>query len=283
MISERDTTPPKSGKELGRRVASALVLAAVVLSALLFGGLPFALVWLAAGIVGLSEWLAMTGAQPSRQLLLAGGATLSALVFILQAGAPATVIAGILAVGLVVLVLLARDGVSRRNASIGLLAAAIIVLVPTILRDDPNIGIVGPAWMFAVVWATDIAAYFTGRTFGGPKLMPIVSPNKTWSGAIGGFVAAVLAGTGIAALAQSHGVSLFTALPVPAIALASGVASIVSQAGDLFESGLKRHYGVKDSGHSIPGHGGVMDRLDGFFAVALLVGGLLLIQPLLMH
>lgn len=263
------------------RVVSALVLAVIVLASLLAGGFPFALVWLVAGIVGFAEWLSMARAVSWRPLLLAGGSVLAVLAFGLQAGAPAAIVWVLVAVGLVALMLLARDGASRRNASIGLLAAMIIVLVPPILRDDPGIGILGPAWMFAVVWSTDIAAYFTGRSLGGPKLMPRVSPNKTWSGALGGLAAAMLAGTGVFALANGYGSVWLTELPLGLVAAVSAVASMVSQAGDLAESGLKRRFGVKDSGHSIPGHGGIMDRLDGFFAVALLVGLMLAVRLLL--
>ena len=93
----------------------------------------------------------------------------------------------------------ARTGWGRTRAFLGVLGAGAIAAVPVALRDDPAIGLVGPAWMFAVVWSTDIIAYFTGRTFGGPKLMPKVSPKKTWSGALGGLLAATLAGTAVVA------------------------------------------------------------------------------------
>jgi len=105
------------------------------------------------------------------------------------------------------------------------------------------------------VWATDIFAYFVGRAIGGPKLAPRISPGKTWSGAIGGAVAAIIAGTAVVW-------SFFSAddLRIPVLAL---VLSVCSQIGDLFESFIKRRFGVKDSSHLIPGHGGVMDRVDG--------------------
>jgi phosphatidate cytidylyltransferase len=134
--------------------------------------------------------------------------------------------------------------------------------------------------MFAVVWSTDIIAYFTGRALGGPKLMPRVSPKKTWSGALGGLAAGTAAGVALVLFARDNGWSTLAAAPLPAVAVASALASILSQAGDLAESALKRRCGVKDSGRSIPGHGGVMDRLDGFFAVALLVGLALIVRRL---
>jgi len=121
--------------------------------------------------------------------------------------------------------------------------------------------------LFAIVWTTDIVAYFLGRMIGGPKLLPRVSPKKTWSGAISGLAAAVLAAVAVAKVAGLSGLS--------SIALVAAILSFVAQAGDLFESQLKRRFGAKDSSHLIPGHGGLMDRLDGFvFAavVAALIG-----------
>ena len=208
-------------------------------------------------------------------------ATLAGLVICSQGDAPPAAALVLLGLGLLGLVLLARGGRGRLRAVCGLLGAAVIALVPTALRDDPGIGILGPAWMFAVVWSTDIIAYFTGRTFGGPKLMPRVSPKKTWSGALGGLAAGILMGVGILALARHYGWSSLAEAPLVLVALASGAASILSQAGDLVESALKRIHGVKDSGRSIPGHGGVMDRLDGFFAVALLAGLYLILRRLI--
>jgi len=113
-----------------------------------------------------------------------------------------------------------------------------------------------------VTWATDILAYFVGRVVGGPKLWRRVSPNKTWSGAIGGAAGAIVAGLAVVHLAQ-----IANSLAVAGLAL---LLSVASQAGDMFESALKRRFGVKDASHLIPGHGGIMDRLDGFLAAAAL-------------
>ena len=119
-------------------------------------------------------------------------------------------------------------------------------------------------FLFAVVWATDIAAYFVGRAIGGPKLMPQVSPKKTWSGAIGGtHRRRSLAAVAVAKFAGLDGL-------VRDRASLAVVLSVVAQAGDLFESALKRRFGAKDSSQLIPGHGGLMDRLDGFVAAAVL-------------
>ncbi|MCP1560320.1 UNVERIFIED_ORG: phosphatidate cytidylyltransferase [Methylobacterium sp. SuP10 SLI 274] len=262
---------PFANREFGLRVASALVLGAVVLGTLLVGGWAFAGIWLIAGVVGAAEWLAMTRSEPLLPLLGLTGATLFGVLATVLLGAPVWVPALLLLAGSLGLFALGH-GPGRRKPIWGLLGGAVVALVPTLLRIDPEIGIVGPAWMFAVVWSTDSVAYFTGRLIGGPKLMPRVSPKKTWSGALGGLAAGIVGGTVTVLIARSQGWDALPAVSPPLVAALSGLASILSQGGDLVESALKRRYGVKDSGRSIPGHGGVMDRLDGFFAVAGLAG-----------
>lgn len=141
--------------------------------------------------------------------------------------------------------------------SFGLLAA------PVLIRGDPFWGFAALVWVFAVVWGSDVMAFCCGRLIGGPKLMPRVSPNKTWAGFIGGTSGAVGLGVAVAALAGAPRLA-----PVALLALGAAVAT---QAGDLLESALKRHFGVKDTGSLIPGHGGVMDRVDGFLPAAVLI------------
>lgn len=143
----------------------------------------------------------------------------------------------------------------------GLLYAGVIALAPVILRRDPALGFVAIVFLFAVVWVTDIAAYFAGRALGGPKLWVAVSPNKTWSGALGGALGGVIAALLVVKVA---GLVIAPMLVLVALAL-----SIASQAGDLLESALKRQFGAKDAGALIPGHGGLMDRLDGFLTAVL--------------
>ena len=271
---------PFAGREFQARVVSAVLLGAIVLSALILGGWPFAVIWLAAGIVFAAEWIGMSAIAPRRLTLALSAATLFGLVLCLHGEAAPGITLGVGLVGAILVTWVPKDGPARLRALAGLASAAVVALVPTALRDDPGIGLLGPAWMFAVVWTTDIVAYFTGRTLGGPKLMPRVSPKKTWSGALGGLAGGTLAGVGIVVFARDHGWSDLATAPLAGVALLSGIASILSQGGDLVESALKRRYGVKDSGRAIPGHGGVMDRLDGFFAVALLAGFYLIVRRL---
>ncbi len=145
-------------------------------------------------------------------------------------------------------------------------ALAFAVITPA-LRDWPVAGLALILWSFAVVWLTDIAASFTGRRLGGPKLMPRVSPKKTWSGAIGGTLAGTVAGALIWSWAATGGFGVNGR-----VLAASLAASVASQAGDLYESALKRRFGTKDSSGLIPGHGGFLDRLDGYWAVLVLAG-----------
>ncbi|MEI9805434.1 MAG: phosphatidate cytidylyltransferase [Pseudolabrys sp.] len=140
--------------------------------------------------------------------------------------------------------------------------AGALLAAPVILRHDAALGFLAIILLFAIVWTTDVLGYFAGRAIGGPKLMPAVSPKKTWSGAIAGAIGAMMVAVLVARLFGA-----FNSAGIAGIAL---LLSICSQAGDLLESWIKRQFGAKDASQLIPGHGGVMDRLDGFWAAALI-------------
>jgi phosphatidate cytidylyltransferase len=129
------------------------------------------------------------------------------------------------------------------------------------VRLDQVWGFTALMLVLLIVWVTDIGGYFAGRGLGGPKLWPRVSPKKTWAGAIGGFVASLCVAAGFAAFGLGK---------TGPLVLLGAVLSVASQLGDLFESAVKRRFGVKDSSHIIPGHGGLLDRLDGFVAAVVL-------------
>jgi len=175
---------------------------------------------------------------------------------------------GLLLAGFVVVAALARPPTAMRRAqpgfwlAFGLLYIGIAGVALIHLRGDVAAGRVNVLFLFLVVWASDIGAYLAGRRFGGPKLAPAVSPNKTWSGAVGGLLAALVVGL-LAAAAMEP-----SSLPVGRVLLVTLVLSAISQAGDLFESWLKRRFQVKDSSALIPGHGGLLDRLDGVLSAA---------------
>ena len=141
--------------------------------------------------------------------------------------------------------------------------AGVMFAAPVILRADAAYGLLAILLLFAVVWTTDIFGYFAGRAFGGPKLCPAISPKKTWSGAIAGTLGAMI----VAVLLAGY-FGTFNKVAIAGIAL---LLSVTAQLGDLLESWVKRRFGAKDASQLIPGHGGVMDRLDGFWA-AVFVG-----------
>ena len=134
------------------------------------------------------------------------------------------------------------------------------------LRADPSVGLQQIFWIVALVIAADTGAYIAGRSIGGPKLAPRVSPNKTWAGLGGAVVSAAVVGAITAVLMDRPSVATVT--------IVSGLLGIVAQAGDLAESAFKRHFGVKDASNIIPGHGGALDRVDGLIAVAAAVAGI---------
>jgi phosphatidate cytidylyltransferase len=147
----------------------------------------------------------------------------------------------------------------------GFVYGAVMFAAPMLLRNDPVLGFESIVFLFLVVWATDIAAYFGGHALGGPKLAISISPNKTWSGAIIGTAAAV---------AIAIPFAKYVGLDQRAVALLAFALSVAAQLGDLMESALKRRFHAKDASHLIPGHGGVMDRLDGFWAAVLVAAGI---------
>ncbi len=279
-----DAAPaPAARSNLWLRVVSALALAAVALPATWWGGWPFAAIWLiAAGFVA-HEFLTIAGARAYAPLLISlVGVFLSGLWAQDMAetsakvgpGAPHALLA-LLPVAAGILAAMTAPSGARRWALFAAPYAAVIAVAPIVARGEAVGGISLILWLFATVWFTDIAAYFAGRFFGGPKLWPAVSPKKTWSGAIGGLLAGLIGGVVIVLLFGKP--PLFAAWSIFGIALYTMLASAASQAGDLAESAMKRAFDVKDSSHLIPGHGGLMDRLDGFWAAcALLVATLLI-------
>ena len=207
------------------------------------------------------EWISITRGRVPREMVLVGGSAVAAVAL-------AGLDQPLWAVALIA-VSAATFGIWRRAAWIsgGIVYAAGLGVALVVIRADPVEGLRALGFVAAVVWGTDIAAYFAGRRFGGPKLWPAVSPNKTWSGALGGAAAATLAGV---VVIWVTGGSVTGVLAIVALAL-----SVISQLGDLFESSVKRRFGVKDASRLIPGHGGLMDRVDGLtFAVvaAALIG-----------
>lgn len=260
-------SPPLQKKQADgalARVASALVLAPLAIIVVLLGGWPFVLVWCLAAMIVYWEWTAEIVKAP-RSAEVAGVGVLAVAGLLGASGFPSTALL-VIAVGAGAVA--ALGGTRRLWCGAGLLYAGLVLAGPMLLRRDlhADFGVLALFYLFAVVWATDILALFAGRRIGGPKLAPAISPKKTWSGAIAGALGGVAAGAAVATVGSN-----LLNLPKTNILAATGLAlllSVVAQGGDLLESAVKRRFGVKDSGRIIPGHGGLMDRLDGFLAAA---------------
>ena len=246
------------GHNLLLRIVASLVMAPLAIAMAYAGG------WLWTGLVTVAaiglyaEWLAVIGAR-NLLLLWLGALVLLGAGWVEIERFNAVGISAVVVAGVIVAAILSRD--RRGWAVLGIGYALAASIASCLVRRDPAAGFTALMLVLLVVWATDIGGYFAGRLIGGPKLWPKVSPKKTWAGAIGGFVASLAVAAGFAAFDFGKA--------IPLLLLAAGL-SIAAQLGDLFESAIKRRFGVKDSSHIIPGHGGLMDRLDGFVAAIVL-------------
>jgi phosphatidate cytidylyltransferase len=249
---------------LGLRIASAVVLVPAVLAAVMVDlNWPY-LVLISMGVAVLAiEWGGMSAPNAPVRVAAAVTAAVLAPVFLTHLGHPVWAWIAI-AVGAAACALVAR-GVAERpaDAAFGVVYLAPAAICLAWLRSTNQ----GPWWtlmLLLVTWAADIGAYAVGSTLKGPKLWPRFSPNKTWSGLVGGLAAAMATGTLMTALSAFQ-------LNLLAAALIGLVVGLATMAGDLWESALKRRFGVKDSGDLIPGHGGLLDRVDGLmFAVVVM-------------
>ena len=252
------------------RTLSALVLAPIAIAAVWFGWPWLALVTAVAGGGMAWEWARLCRAGRLGQ----SGTVLIAVVLIAiaaAAGGHIPVAVGASLAGAVLVFFIARqEPIGNPHwLALGALWVALPCVLLLWLAGPQAVGRLTLLWIFAVVWATDIGAYAAGRRFGGPLLAPRWSPRKTWAGLVGGAVCAALTGWGAAGLL---GIS-----SAPTLVLVSAGLAIVEQFGDLAESVAKRRFGVKDSSGLIPGHGGLLDRLDGLLAVVPAVALLTLI------
>jgi len=255
----------QEGHNLLLRIIASLVMAPLAIAMAYAGG------WLWTGLVTLAaiglyvEWLTVIGAR-NLPLVVLGTLALLGAGWVEAAHFDVAGISAVVVLGFVVAAIFSRDRRGWTVLGIGYAFAALIA--SCMVRRDPVSGFAALMLVLLVVWATDIGGYFAGRLIGGPKLWPQVSPKKTWAGAVGGFVASLAVAAGFAAFNLGK--------MIPLLLLATGL-SIAAQLGDLFESAVKRKFGVKDSSHIIPGHGGLMDRLDGYVAaiVAAAVFGFL--------
>lgn len=265
-----DPEPPPPGRrswaDLGPRLASAMVLIALTATALYVGSYLFAA---AVGVAyggAFREWERMISRTPLAPMgaVMVGLVGLSALLY--------TALGVLASLATLALACLVALGMGRKNLHWrigGIVLFGLLIVSVMAMRGEGMAGIWAGIYLGTVIWMTDSAAFFTGRQIGGEKLAPDISPSKTWSGALGGLAL----GTGAGLVVWV----LVTDSPLWIGILLSAAISILGQAGDLTESAIKRHFRIKDSGDVIPGHGGLMDRLDsltfGVFLVVM-VGGL---------
>jgi phosphatidate cytidylyltransferase len=254
LASARPGARPAAWGDLRKRAISAAVLAPLALLCIWLGAVPWTAL-LAVGVAGLAwEWVELCGARP-----LAWPGVLVPLA-VLAAGAVSAADREGLALAVIAAGALAAWAASGRRAlALGVPYIALGGIALVWLRSGGAAGRTNVLFVVLLVWASDVGAYAAGRLFGGPKLAPLVSPSKTWAGSAGGLAAAALMG---AAVAWASGGGVGRA------ALLAGGLGVACQAGDLLESWIKRRFGVKDSGRLIPGHGGLLDRLDGLLAAA---------------
>jgi phosphatidate cytidylyltransferase len=260
-VTEGEAAPAaaveQGSRNLLMRVVAALVLAPLAIAIAYAGGWLWTLLVTAAAIGLYLEWLTVVGAAGETRVVASGIVALAAAGLCLVTGRIDVALA-LLGIGLVAVALMAPA--PRQWSATGFLYAAAAGIASVLLRLDVAKGFVALMFVLLIVWVTDIGGYFAGRGLGGPKLWSRVSPKKTWAGAIGGFVASLVVAGGFAAFDLGRTGPLL---------MLGGVLSVVSQLGDLFESAVKRRFGVKDSSHIIPGHGGLLDRLDGFVAAVI--------------
>lgn len=261
-----DTPAAKRPSDLLVRAVAGLAMIAVALVALTIGGIVFWLLCAIAAVFMMAEWSDLHGV-PLRDKRLGQYALFVPLALMSPWGAGPYFLALGLLVGAAFFLVIVTG---RRALALGALYVGLPVLALLLIREQPE-GMIYTIWALALVWACDIGAYFAGRTIGGPKLAPVISPNKTWAGLIGGVVLASLLGV---AMHYQYALPLRLTLATPLLAA-------LAQMGDLYESWLKRRAGVKDSGTILPGHGGVLDRLDGIVPVAP-VAALLVVLPMLL-
>ena len=271
MLPKEEREGASSGKpEIVLRVASAIVLAALALAATIFSPWTFLILVMAGGVILAWEWGRFTRGNGFDGTALISAVSVTAVAVLVSVGRPDLALflfaAAAAAIGLG-----GRDPTARGWSLAGLAYAALPALALVWLRTDQAFGAIAMLYLFAVAWTTDTASYVAGRLIGGPKLAPLISPRKTWSGFIVGSLTPALVGVAFAlALKASSAWKL---------ALVSVALALACQLGDLVESWVKRRFGAKDMSQLIPGHGGLLDRIDGLLFAAMLAGLIALRDP----
>ncbi len=248
-------------RELLVRIIAAAVLIPIALLDVWLGS-----VWFDIGIALIAammavEWCRMVHGGSQRQLAVHGLAAIGAALIVSRSGLATALQLIFLCWALSLAFQAYSKGLRSRWMWWGVPYIALPGVALVLIRHSPDLGLTAVFWLFAVVWTADTMAYVFGRLIGGPKLAPAISPNKTWAGLAGAIVGGTVAAIVAAMIAGLDSLAM--------LGLIGAFLAVVEQAGDLFESGVKRRFGVKDSGNSIPGHGGVLDRVDGLMFAAI--------------
>ena len=257
------------GNELTLRIGSAIALIAVSLWLTWAGPWPFAALVLLCAMVGTWEWGRLVRGETFGPVLIGHGAAIAVALILTAAGMPALGLA-VLAVGTVAVWLLTRSAPLSAWSMVGVIYLGLPAICLIYLRSDATYGWLAILFVFLVVWFADVGAYAFGRLIGGPRLAPRISPNKTWSGAIAGLMASAAAAFGL-------GYWIGGTSPLLLALIGAGL-SAISQFGDLAESSVKRSFDVKDAGNLIPGHGGLLDRIDALLFASAAAGLLAVIR-----
>ncbi len=263
MAPDPEATSPPEKSNLLTRVISALVMLPIAIYVMLTGGLPFFILVTLLTILILSEWNGIVEQKPLSLLVLVKVICAVLLLLALNFGSPYLIYSFICSV---VSVLTAAYLLKAKV--IWALTGFLYALIPSaaFLLINESYGGVVILWMMILIWSMDTGAYFVGKNVGGPKMSPKISPNKTWSGLIGGAITAMILGSVFGYYMKDANTLIFNDATI--LLILSGLLALLSQVGDLAESAVKRTFKVKDSGSIIPGHGGVMDRIDGVLFVA---------------
>jgi phosphatidate cytidylyltransferase len=275
-------TAQRPDSSLKTRIRSALFFAPLVLVVIYIGGVPFTLMMAAAAAIGVQEWMRMV--LPERVQLARLSAALTG-VGVASSGVlenPVAALCFLLALCfLVFAVNVSQDGPSVKLSMFGMVYIGFSFDVMVWLRGGTSVqGLYYLVTLLLIVWASDIAAYFTGKTIGGPKLAPKISPKKTWSGFMGSSVGAGLVAAALAspALTQKLDVDTLGDMTVIGYGVMGFILAMFGQAGDLLISLFKRRFNVKDTGILIPGHGGILDRVDALLLVSLVFGFIVMVM-----
>jgi phosphatidate cytidylyltransferase len=272
MTEIHDQPQSANWRDLGIRTISSATLIPVVLLDVWLGDIWFHLLVALLTVMMAYEWCNVVHDRSSAQFALHAAGALCGAFLVLALDWPGT----LLVLAVISLASIAFTVLQKRKLCVWVLLGVPYVGLPAmafvILRGQTHAGMLTIMWLFVVVWAADICAYFAGRLIGGPKLAPRISPKKTWAGLWGAVAGGLAAGFGMGYWVGSTHMIVLVVL--------GGLLAIVEQLGDLFESALKRHYGVKDSGRLIPGHGGILDRVDGLVAATLFLAVIALVARL---